>query len=468
MQASLPLRPPTISELKLTSVNLDYQLGQIIVFSRILRDLGLVRFVYHRKTMFPVKAARCELEGIKKRVDGVRGRFGSDKRFVDAFQDYCGFSEREKKVMRDCFGYFSSKNALTNYRKGGCGDFDKGVDEFFGVYERIREAVEGFVGLRRVYVAFDELERRIDDFEQLPSEYPDSVFGVWSKLDLLKNGSFDDSFSIPAYFHELLEWLVDEGVHTMSFLQSKVGDFLANCPAITPVRKVFSESVVDEFEAKHDCTLPECVWELKGFLGEFYSPGNLERILGESGVKIREGNVSRKNYELRLELQKIARAEQKIKVLEMVLGGTNIHNRARNEASLKKVRDTLLKAQKKVELLTKAGAVSNNRIDDQSCYLSFCAFTTSYKLCRAVVKMIKDAMDNTHDASQYSYDFIPGVNERCSRFIVSFPKNSKLYGVMKCRGEGFLKSLLAIVRLEIEKSHGNRLRFCKLIPLETF
>lgn len=468
MQTPSLLRPPTISELKLTSINVDYQLGQVIVFSRVLCDLGLTKFTYHRKTVNPTRGLVSVVERLKRVLGLACRRFCDDKTCIEAFKGYCGFGEREKEVLRVVFDAFTSKEALMRRQIGVDSKFDLVVDEFLGVYERIKGVSETFGCLRRVYTAFGGAERVIGDLETFSSECTSCSFEVWDKCRYLKMGEIPDGFDVNAYLDGVLENLKCEDIHTMTFLQERASSFVGEKPVELKTRVLFGDEVVDRFESKYGWELPETIDCLSGFFNGFYNAKTLEKILVDSGVKTREDNVSRKNYELRLEMQKIARAEQKIRVLEMVLSGVNIHNRARNEASLKKVRETLAKAQKKVDSLTKKGAFCSERIDDQSCYLSFSAYTTSYKLCQAVIKLIKDAMEKSHDASHYSYDFIPGVNERCSRFIVSFPKNSKLYGVMKCKGEGFLKSLLSIVRDEIEKAHGNRLRFCKLVPLEKF
>lgn len=465
------LRPPTIAEIRGTSVNLDYQLGQIIVYSRLLCDLEIIPRVYLRKSVFPERAINKNICGFSKLLGVFLHQFEKHEDALMVLNSIWNMSD----VSRDSFCVLLNDLPRVNVLRDWCRSHGS---EYEWVLERCDELLGGCKRYSVLRACAKYVNRLISHYNQVcenAQENPlkGSLF-IGGVKDLLRVKTGLNVLS-SGFFEKFLNgWCKDEELNTMTFLRGAVMNHVFCLEGqkldlgLYDIFSVFPKEVCERFSEKYKIDFPSSFRSFDEFYRVFYSPEMITNILSECGINSKRGGVSRVNYELTLARGKHIRAKNKIKSLELVLQGKSVLNRGRKMQSLEKAREVFNETLERIKILSKSSTVNADSKLDLSYYLSFCVNHTSSRVCSGIIRMVKDGMSQVSDSNKYSYDFIAGISESSSRFIISFPRDSKLYACMARKGKAFLEQMLEFVQKQVYNRYKVRVTFSKILPLESY
>lgn len=471
VQSRQIFRAPTIAELKKTSVNVDYQKGQIVVFSRILCDLGFIPHCCTRKQISPNKEFYRNLHAFAKCLDAAFCRFYSVSGGINAFRRFIKAPESVQKRVLEFLGIsgWAGLNSRDIEQSGA--KFPKaviGLAEFlsgFGVAKgSLRVVVRNFVG---AYDAYCSIVR-------LPSSNSLRKSLFLSCVEKILSGDCILESEILKFFSEVYSaWDDQDGVNTMKYLQQVVENQFYTLKSdsaeikLQDIVATLPKGVVENFLKVHKVNLLDKDLDFEAFYKKIYSPKSLTAILNLCGVEEKGSGVSRVNYELRIEKIKLDRASQRAFELKVALSSEKVRNRKRLLHSLEMANMKIEAASKKIAELQKKGSLPTPKNDGESCYCSFVANTANKSTCTVISQILKDGMKKVADSKSYSYDFISWEDGGFTRFIISFPKNSLLYRCLRKRGRQFLENVLNVVKEQVTTSQKTLVSFSKIVPLSS-
>lgn len=469
MQARQIFRAPTISELKKTSVNVDYQVGQIVVFSRVLSDLGFIPHCCYRKEFSPNKDFNRCLHKFAKSLDTAFCRFSCISDGVIAFRGFIKASESVQKRVLDVLGIVGGVDGNSRDIEQSGAKFKKEVLSVvtelsqFGVARgSLRVVVRNFIS---AYEAYCEI-LRLSSSNSLRK----SMF--LACIDRILSGSYVLESEVSKFFSQVYSsWDDQDGINTMKYLQGVVENqvfSLRGDSGVVELKDVVAtlpENVIDEFSKLYKLDLRDESLDFETFYKKVYSPKSLTFILNLCGVGSKKSGVSRVNYELRIEKIKLERATLRAIDLKVVLSGEKVKNRARLVRSLEAANAKIEAASRKIATLQEKLYSPATESDGGSCYCSFVANTANKSTCSSILQILKDGMKKVADSKSYSYDFISWEEGDFTRFIISFPKNSLLYRCLSKKGKKFLENVLSVVRDQVSSNQRTLVSFSKIVPL---